>query len=367
MVELVKDAEVTLFADFDDRFQRHDARFGIERAALGEIPTIDFSAFAKGGTDAARREVGRQIRAACIDIGFFYLANHGISAAEIDEAHGRALAFFEQPAEHKEKLYKKPGERLGILRVGGDNPDANADKASDLKEVYGMMRELMPGEPEAGRMGAGNNLWPDPAVLPGFREFMTTQIDKRVTLSQQLARGFALSLDLPESWFDAMHRFLGCTFVFNYYPAFKGGRKPTQWSISPHSDYGTFTLLSQDALGGLQVRNAAGVWIDVPPVPGSFVVNIGDLFAIWTNDLYLPSLHRALNTAEVPRISAPFFVYPQGTTMVECLETCQGPGNPPLYEPRTAEAHVMSLIDQSRRTGRPGLTTRTARRFQPVS
>jgi isopenicillin N synthase-like dioxygenase len=200
-------------------------------------------------------------------------------------------------------------------------------------------------------------------VLPGFREFMQAQIDKRVVLSQQLARAFALSLDLPEAWFDPMHHFLGCTYVFNYYPPFRGARPPTQWSISPHSDYGSFTLLSQDALGGLQVRNAAGIWIDVPPVPGTFVVNIGDLFAIWTNDLYLPSLHRALNVADVARISAPFFVYPQGLTMVECLPSCQGPGNPPLYEPRTAEAHVTSLIDQSRRTGRPGLTTRTARRF----
>ena len=114
----------------------------------------------------------------------------------------------------------------------------------------------------------------------------------------------------------------------------------------------------------MQVRNSAGLWIDVPPVPGTFVVNIGDLFAIWTNDLYLPSLHRALNLATVPRISSPFFVYPQGTTVVECLETCHGPNNPPLYEPRTAEEHVTSLVDQSRRTGRPGLTTRTARRFQ---
>ena len=367
MVDLVKDSEVALYTDFDDRFLQYDKRLGIERQALAEIPVIDFSAYVDGGSLAARQEVGRQIRAACIDIGFFYLANHGISVAELDEVHKQALRLFEMPPEPKEKMYKMPGSRLGIMRVGGDPADKNPDPASDLKEVYGMMRDVMPGEPEAGRMGAGFNKWPDPKILPGFESFMKKQIDKRVTLSQQLVRAFALSLALPETYFDEMHRFLGCTFVFNYYPAFKGRRLPTQWSISPHSDYGSFTLLSQDALGGLQVRNAAGIWIDVPPIPGTFVVNIGDLFAIWTNDLYLPSLHRALNKAEIARVSAPFFVYPQGTTVVECLETCHGPDNPPLYDPRTAEAHVTSLIDQSRRTGRPGLTTRTARRFQPVA
>ncbi len=364
MVELVKDAETALFAEFDDRFQQNDARLGIERAALDEIPTIDFTPFVTPSSPAARREVARQLRAACIDIGFFYLANHGVSAAEMDEVHSRALDLFEMAPEKKERMYKLPGQRQGIMRIGGDSP--NPDPATDLKEVYGMMREVEPGEPEAGRMGAGHTKWPDEADLPGFKAFMQDQIRKRTAISQRLVRAFALSLDLPEDHFDAMHRFLGCSFVLNWYPPFRGKRLPTQWSISPHSDYGSFTLLSQDALGGLQVRNAAGTWIDVPPVPGTFVVNIGDLFAIWTNDLYLPSLHRALNMSDASRISSPFFVFPQGTTMVECLETCRSPANPALYDPRSAEAHVQSLIDQSRRTGRPGLTTRTARRFQPV-
>ncbi len=365
MVELVKDSETAMFAEFDDRFQQNDARLGIERAALDAIPVIDFTPFVAPSTPGARKAVARDLRRACIDIGFFYLANHGVTAAEMDELHARALALFELAPDRKAKMYKEPGSRLGIMRIGGDNP--TPDPATDLKEVYNMMREVMPGEPEAGRMGAGHTKWPDEADLPGFRAFMQEQIRKRTRISQLLVRAFALSLDLPEDHFDEMHRFLGCSFVFNWYPPFRGRRAPTQWSISPHSDYGSFTLLSQDSLGGLQVRNAAGNWIDVPPVPGTFVVNIGDLFAIWTNDLYLPSLHRALNVSDAARISSPFFVYPQGTTVVECLATCEGPGNPPLYEPRTAEQHVQSLIDQSRRTGRPGLTTRTARRFQPVA
>jgi len=366
MVELVKDDAVALYGDFDDRFQLHDARFGIDREALSEIPVIDFSPFVGESSLEARKQVGREIRSACIDIGFFYLSGHGISAGELDETNRQALRLFELPPDKKEGLYKDKAGPGGIMRIGADLGDRNPDKASDLKEVYGMTREVLPGEPERGRMGAGGTFWPPEADLPGWRAFMQATHRKRTVVAQKLARAFALSLDLPETYWDAIHKYMGGNFVLNYYPAFKGKRLPTQWSISPHSDYGTYTLLSQDSLGGLQVRNAAGIWIDVPPVPGTFVVNIGDLMAVWTNDLYLPSLHRALNLAEVPRISAPLFCYPHGSTVIECLETCQGLGNPPLYEPRTAEEHVSALVQQSRRTGRPGITTRTARRFQPA-
>ena len=367
MVELVKDDAVALYGDFDERFQAKDARLGIEREAVTSIPVIDFGPFMTESSLAARKAVAQEIRTACIDIGFFYLANHGIPAAELDETARQALRFFELPPDKKETLYKDKAGPGGIMRIGADLGDKNPDKASDLKEVYGMQREVLAGEPQTGRMGVGQTLWPPEDWLPGWRGFMQATHAKRTVIAQRLARAFALSLGLAETELDPIHKYMGGNFVLNYYPTFKGTRLPTQWSISPHSDYGTYTLLSQDALGGLQVRNAGGVWIDVPPIPGTFVVNIGDLMAVWTNDLYLPSLHRALNTANVPRISAPLFCYPHGSTMIECLPTCQSASNPALYDPRTAEAHVSALVAQSRRTGRPGITTRTARRFQPAS
>jgi isopenicillin N synthase-like dioxygenase len=140
---------------------------------------------------------------------------------------------------------------------------------------------------------------------------------------------------------------------------------PTQWGISPHSDYGTVTLLSQDELGGLEVRNAAGDWIDVPPIPGSFVVNVGELMALWTNDLYAPSLHRATNI-DTPkaRVSAAFFTYPHGRTLIECLPTCHSADNPPRYAPVIAEEFTRALIEQANRHGRPGLLARRAAGFK---
>ena len=120
----------------------------------------------------------------------------------------------------------------------------------------------------------------------------------------------------------------------------------------------------QDALGGLQVRNAAGQWIDVAPVPGTLIVNIADLFALATNDLYTSNLHRVANFAPRERSSISFFVSPPATAEIAVLDTCCGPGNPPRYAPVNADAYTRALIDQYHRTGRPGIAPQTASRFK---
>jgi isopenicillin N synthase-like dioxygenase len=364
MVETIKDGEIGLYADFDNRYLRQDARLGIERAALSRLPIIDFSPFAAGGGRAERQRVAAELRAACVDIGFFYLVNHGIALAELTELVAWGHRFFELPLDEKMRVHRAQGTE-GYLRVGGVDPEANPDKAPDLKERFSMTRRPSAGEPALGGMAASRNKWPEPHVLPGFSEFMTGHIDKRVTLTRQLARAFALSLDLPEAYFDAVYRYPTCNLIFNYYPPLDPAiLESTRWSFSPHTDYGTFTLLSQDSLGGLQVRNAAGDWIDVPPLDGSFVVNIGDLFAMWTNDLFTSNLHRAANVSRTARISVPLFVSPQGDTEIECLPTCQSADNPPRYAPVEAEGYLRNLVAQSYRTGRVGIAVRTAERFQ---
>ena len=102
-----------------------------------------------------------------------------------------------------------------------------------------------------------------------------------------LNHAFALSLGLPEDYFDSDYRRPGTSLMLNYYPPVDPAKlEATQWSFSPHADYTAFTVLLQDDSGGLQARNSAGDWIDVPPMDGTFVVNVGNLLARWTNDLY---------------------------------------------------------------------------------
>jgi isopenicillin N synthase-like dioxygenase len=337
------------------------------RHALASLPVIDIAPFLRGGSVAEREAVARELRRVCIDIGFFYLVGHGIGEAELDEALTRGRAFFRLPLEEKEKL-RFNAARFGYFPLGGAN---DYGKAGDLKERFSCTREVIPGEPEEGNFGAGQSCWPDAAVLPGFRDFFTAHIEKRASLTRALARVFALSLDLREDHFDAAFRHLGCVLMFNYYPriaraAAREARsiEPGRWSFSPHTDYGAFTLLLQDQLGGLQVRNSAGEWIDVTPLKGSFVINIGDMFAMWTNDLYKSSLHRVMNFGDAERLSLALFTYPQGRTEIQCLPSCMSADNPPRYQPVEAEAYNRILVDAASRAGKPGLSERTEERLR---
>jgi isopenicillin N synthase-like dioxygenase len=248
--------------------------------------------------------------------------------------------------------------------VGGRTPNPVIDEDADQKETFSVARPLLPGEGEGHPSRTmGRSFWPDPQLMPGFREFLEAHIVKRIRIAQKLCRALSLSLGLPEDYLDAAHRFPTGSVTYNYYfpldPA-KVGR--TQWGISPHTDYGSFSLLSQDELGGLEVRAPAGEWIDLPPKRGLFVVNIADLMSRWTNGIYVSSLHRAsnFNLTGKARISLPLFFNPYYETMIECLPTCHGPGNPPKFEPVKAGPYVRSLVEQSQRIGRPGLMREAA-------
>ena len=338
------------------------------RHARGMLPVIDMAPFLNGGSVAERAAVARELRRVCIDIGFFYLVGHGISESELAEGLTRGRTFFGLPLQEKEKL-RFNAARFGYFPLGGTNEYGPASKngAGDLKERFSCTREAIPGEPEDGNFGAGQSCWPDEAVLPGFRDFFTAHIEKRASLTRALAQVFALSLDLPQDYFDAAFRHLGCVLMFNYYPQIArplADEDPSRWSFSPHTDYGAFTSLLQDHRGGLQVRDSAGAWIDVTPLPGSFVVNIGDMFAMWTNDLYKSSLHRVMNFGEAERISLALFTYPQGRTQIACLPSCRSADNPPRYQPVEAEAYNRILVEAASRAGRPGLSERTAERLR---
>jgi isopenicillin N synthase-like dioxygenase len=352
-----------IYSNFDARFRSQEDRFGLSREALSALPVIDIAPLVQESSSLAERQaVGRKIRAASVDLGFFYAVGHGITQSELDELNGWVHRFFELPFNEKMKLdnSKRPW-KLGYLQAGGTNADATAD----TRESFHMSRELELGEQGSPSLGAGLSVWPDPDVLPGFSAFIKNHIAKRVTVARKLVRGLALSLELPETYFDEMFRYPGGFLSFNYYPPKSpeaGQRK--QWGISPHSDYSGFTMLSQDEHGGLEVRNSAGEWVNVTPLEGAFVVNIADLLAIWTNDLFTPALHRASNVrSDVARVSVPLFFGPSDDTVVSCLETCQSPDNPPRYTPRTAGAHVLALLEASHDAGRIITGDETARRL----
>jgi isopenicillin N synthase-like dioxygenase len=159
-------------------------------------------------------------------------------------------------------------------------------------------------------------------------------------------RLFAMALELPEAYFDAsINRHISRLRVRNY-PALQTAPEPGQLRAGPHSDYGSLTILkTEDRPGGLQVAGKAGEWQDVPHVPGSFVVNIGDMMARWTNDRWVSTLHRVANpppelAAHSRRQSLVFFHNPNYDAVVECLPGCSDAGTPPKYAPTTSGGHL---------------------------
>jgi isopenicillin N synthase-like dioxygenase len=327
----------------------------VKREAVQIIPTIDLSPFLTNGNEIARQKTADALRKGCIDVGFFYLIGHDLPEGELNEAILQAHRFFSLPLA-KKLQYRATGKgENGFVQVGG--LAGQAASTADLKERLIMARATSRGDQTAH--------WPQDTVLPGFTSFMKAHIEKRIKLAKSLAKAFALSLRLPEGYFDEYYHQMGYNVLINYYPPIDAeSLKVNKWSFSPHTDYGSFTLLSQDSLGGLQVRNSAGVWIDVPPVDNAFVVNLGDLMSMWTNDLYASTLHRARNVADVARISIPFFVSPNGGAEIRTLPTCEDMDHPSKYAPVKAGDYLRKLIEEADQTGQAGISEKTATRLK---
>lgn len=185
--------------------------------------------------------------------------------------------------------------------------------------------------------------------LPNFKEDCLKYWQECLKLARRLIRIFALALDLPETYFDNIVTFPGADGVFNYYPA--NDIRPSSSSSSSsstaaaaatidvglgaHTDLQTFTLLLQDAVGGLQVLTNEGQWVKVPPIPDTFVLNIGDFLQRLSNDRFKSTVHRVFNVAPVERYSMPFFFGFNFNEKCGVLPSCVSEENPAKYEPIT--------------------------------
>lgn len=375
-IDTIRDGAVAGYADFDNSAVLGDKTR--KRKSLTTFPVIDISPFVNGGSEDERRRVAGEIRQVCLEIGFFYIKGHGIPVSELHELLALGERFFNLPLEEKLKIRQdrsctREGYWIpGALATTGDTSfDIKERFQHDLRHDFGqglVSEKLIDATRSAANQEKLSEQWPDALSMPGFEAFVKAHVAKRATLARQMARAFALSLELPENFFDEMYRQFTGTFIYNYYPPIDAATlQPNQWSFSPHTDYGCITILSQDELGGLEACTRDGDWIEVPPIDGTFVINVGDTLQMWTNDLYVSTLHRAANTNGKARISAVFFTKPQGDTVISCLPTCHGPDNPPRYEPIVSSEYSRMLVEQAHRTGRPGVSTKTAERFQPRS
>lgn len=318
---------------------------GGDEVAFDRIPVIDLAPMQRRDA-AARSAVARELRAACTEVGFFYITGHGVPTAVIAGAFAQCPRFFGLPDAEKRALHLSRAENhSGYTPLLAENTDPTA--RGDLHEAFDWANELPPDHParRAAPEHYGANLWP--AGLAGFREALTAYGTAMRALADRLFAAFALALDLSADFFVPYTTHPTMIIRLLHYPSQTGTIDPQQIGIGAHSDYECFTILAQDTVPALQVRNQQGVWIDAPPIPGTFVVNIGDQMARWSNDVFASTLHRAVNRSGVARHSIPCFVGTNHDTLITALPSCVGPDRPAKYPPVYAGAHVSARLQAS--------------------
>jgi isopenicillin N synthase-like dioxygenase len=302
--------------------------------ALESIPVIDLAA-ALGGDPDARRDAARRIDLACRETGFFLITGHGVDAGLIAALRRVSAGFFDLPADRK-LACEAGGTDSYAGYVGREALSYSLGKASppDLKESY----TVYPPD----RSHEMTNPWP--VEIDDFPRVVARYFAAVDALAGEVMRLFALALGLPEDHFDSMldHSLSALRLLF--YPPISQAPEPGQLRAGAHTDFGSLTILLTDAApGGLQVLSKSGAWIDVPYVPGAFVLNIGDLMERWTNDRWVSTLHRVLAPPVGPgssRLSAAFFHQPNDEVLVTPLPGCLEEGEPALYPPVTSGEHL---------------------------
>ncbi|ORX37422.1 hypothetical protein BD324DRAFT_626130 [Kockovaella imperatae] len=325
----------------------------LQRQDFKDIPIIDLSNARSNSVDA-RRKVAIEVRNACLNAGFFFVQNHGVPKHVVQGGFDAAKVFFEQDNQVKESVdISKSDNFRGYMKLLSGN--ANPESKGDLHEAFNLgLDPSLDAAPRGHKTSEGlshsDNLWPTVEVWKGaasFRQAVLGYYSAVLTLGQSLFPLFALALDLPEDFFADKVQHPAAIMRLLHYPGTpKDRQKEENPGIGAHTDYECFTILAQGGVPGLQVMNRKGDWIDAPYIPDTFVINIGDQFARWTNDIFVSTPHRVLPPTQT-RYSIPFFFGCDHDVPLIPPPTCITEDRPQKYPVVTAGAYVHSRLSET--------------------
>lgn len=306
------------------------------------IPTVDLAAFLSGSIEE-RRLIAERVDEICRSIGFLIIENHGVPQDVGDAAWSAARAFFDLPlAEKMAAQSPNPGCPRGYFPIEQESlaKTQGIDTPPDQKECYSSGPLSLPvGHSADGDFDFfyGPNIWP--AESTEFRQAWMDYYAAMEVLGSQIMQMLATALQLDEDYFVNFHtHHLGALRALNY-PSLTGEVLAGQQRAGAHTDYGSVTILRPDpAVGGLEVQHPSGQWISAPNLQNTYIINIGDLLARWTNDRWVSTMHRVVepvgdtDSPAPRRQSIAYFMNPNYDAKIEAIATCLETGETARYQ-----------------------------------
>ncbi|KAG6653171.1 jasmonate-induced oxygenase 2-like [Carya illinoinensis] len=308
-------------------FQDPEHRPRIVFTEAERIPLIDLSPILSSGNVSAVEGLVSEIRKACKEWGFFQVINHGVPLEKRQRIEAAARKFFAQSLEDKRKVRRNEKEVLGYYET------EHTKNVRDWKEVFDFTIEeptFVPAshEPDDKEVTEWINQWPE--YPPEIREACQEYAQEMVKLAYKSMELVAQSLGLPADSFRGFFKDQTSFIRLNHYPPCPDPELAL--GVGRHKDGGALTILAQDDVGGLEVkRKTDGEWVRVKPTPNAYIINVGDIVQVWSNDEYESVEHRAMVNSERERFSIPFFFNPAHYTMVKPLEELTNEQNPAKY------------------------------------
>lgn len=292
-----------------------------------DIPIIDLSPILTSDSSEITNLVA-QIGDACKKWGFFQVINHGVPSTCRQKIERASKEFFLLPTEEKRKVSRDEDNPMGFYDT------EHTKNVRDWKEVFDFVVEnptLLPAshEPHDTELRELKNQWPD--FPNNFREACEEYARGIEKLSYKLLELIALSLGLSSKRLNNYFKDQTSFMRLNYYPLCPIHHLAL--GVGRHKDPGALTVLAQDDVGGLEVkRKADGEWIQVKPTPDAYIINVGDIIQVWSNDRYESVEHRVIASSNKERFSVPFFFNPSHYVMVEPLEELTNEESPAKYK-----------------------------------
>ena len=303
-------------------------------AVAGMIPVIDYGPYFAGEKGALER-VAAEVAEACENIGFFYALNHGVPERLIDRAFAASRRFHALPLPQKLAL-RLNDNNIGYLPVNASVQGASTVHRAtrpNQNESFFISHDRGPGHTDviAGKPLRGRNQWP--VQLPEIRADMMAYFGALGAMCDRMLPPFAAALGMPADFFapffaDEAH----ATLRFLHYPP-QDTVEDNLFGQGPHTDNSFMTALARTEVPGLAVRLPSGEWFPPPIIPGTFLINLGNIMRRWSNDRFLSTPHGVLNESGTDRYSIAYFHSPNPDRVIECLPSCVGADNPARYPP----------------------------------